>query len=189
MLPTIVNRPAILEVISDIVSTYVDAVDPPFVAWDTGAVGIGDGRDYGRNASGGGCVILSVRNITEIGSTRDSFEPAGPDEGTVHTVVRGFTLSIKVESDVLEERDLAFDIAETIRSRAYWQAWRLRFASAGLSVLRTLSLTCATSDWSGRTMSYATLDIDCLTAVAELDDDPDSKYFATSTLITGVGNG
>jgi len=180
--PIIIDRPEILLVVEDIVSRYIDAVNPPAVVWD-----ISDDRDYSRNESGGGRIVLSARSMSTVGHDVTTFDRTDDAEGTDHMIVRSFVLSIKCEMDVYQERDLALDICETLRTRSLsWPAWRERWYAAGLSVIGSAPIQNVTSKWDGRVMSFATLDLDCLTAIVERDDMPQAEDFATSVEQLGL---
>ena len=177
MQPNIVDRAAVKTIVTDMVARYLDPVNTPVIEWD-----LDESVDYTRNEAGGGRIILSARSSSTVGIDRQHIEPTGPDASrTVHTAVRALVLSIKIEMDVYEERDLAIDIGETIRTRSFWPAWLARWREeAGLSILGSPRMMNAKVVWDGRDMSFATVDLDCMTMIAESDDDEWAGGFFTS---------
>lgn len=181
MNPNVVDRAATVSLISEIVSRYVDADNPPTVIWDTD-----EGPYYGRNESGGGSIVLSTNAHAMVGEDQTIWDPDAAQ--TQQVSIHSFNLQIKICTDVFDDRDLAQEIATTIRTRALsWSYWRGRFASdIGASIIGASPIIYAMTLWDGRRMSFATLELQCLVRIVEIDDTDGTSDYADKFTVQGA---
>ncbi len=162
-----VNRPALLAIVEAILAAEYSPA-PPAVYWTEKA-----GEFYGRDGKLGSFVALTIRSRRQVGQDDVSYDKGLASDDTFatkYTGTRAFTLSIRCESDAVDEANTAHEILECIASRLVnWRSYYTQLAALGVAVHSVLSVVDQPGKWDRRSVTGAVLDLSCSSCVTEVD--------------------
>lgn len=135
----------------------------PSIAYSSGV--------FGEDPTAGAICRIACKSLKTIGSDEcvNTYDVGGSILVTKYVGLRGFTLNLLLESDQL---GFCQETLEKVRIKLQRKAVRAKLRDLAISIVEVMPVQDVSAKWDDRVINAATLDIECMMRVEDIDDTP-----------------